>query len=250
MSRLSVLPRAAIVLIAAASGALLLLSAGASGCGPDPTPSIDAGTDAKIGCTLPFIGDATKPTEIEIIALKADYTSTPVAEGDGVALLFPPQGGRVIFAGVRARNIDPCNIQLSGAVRDVDTAQLRVDARTINLEATADGWGISSEADIASFANVPMCPNQWSKTNIYGTKYELEVSITDRAKHKTTKKVTVIPACAEPDNEAECTCICRGGYVLGEVCGGTSTSSSSSSGAGGSSSSSGSGSGGAGGKSP
>lgn len=248
MSRLSALPRAAIALIAAASGALLL-SAGASGCGPDPTPPVDAGADAKVGCTLPFIGDATQPTEIEIIALKADYTSVPVAAGDSVALLFPPQGGRVIFAGVRARNVDPCNLQLSGAVRDLDTAQLRVDARTINLEATSDGWGRSSDADIASFANVPMCPNQWSKTNIYGTKYELEVSITDRAKHTTTKKVTVTPACAEPENEAECTCICRGGYVLGESCNGTSTSSgssSTSSGAGGSSSSSG----GAGGKSP
>lgn len=243
MSRVSVMPRAAILVIAAASGSLFV-SAGASGCGPDPTPSVDAGTDAKIGCTLPFIGDSTKPTEIELIALKADYTSAPVAEGDGVALLFPPQGGRVIFAGVRARNIDPCNLQLSGAMRDLGTAQLRVDSRTINLEPTSDGWGQSSDADVASFANVPMCPNQWSKTDIYGTKYELEISITDRAKHTTTKKVTVIPACAEPDNAAECTCICRGGYLLGEMCSGTSTSSSSS----GTGSSSGSG--GAGGKSP
>lgn len=240
MSRVSALPRAAIFLIAASSGALFV-SAGASGCGPEPTPPVvDAGTDVKVGCTLPFIGDSTKETELEIIVLKADYTSTPVAEGDSVALIFPPQGGRVIFAGVRARNIDPCSIQLAGALRDLDTAQLRVDARTINLEATSDGWGSSSDADIASFANVPICPNQWSKTNIHGTKYELEVSITDRAKHKVTKKVSVIPACAEPENAAECNCICKGGYILGEMCdGGVATSSSS-----------GSGSGGAGGMSP
>jgi hypothetical protein len=242
MSRLNALPGAAIVLIAAASGALLL-SAFASGCGPDTNPPVDAGSDVVVGCTLPFIGDSTKPTELELIVLKADYTSTPVAEGDSVALLFPPQGGRVIFAGVRARNVDPCGVQLTGAVRDLDTQQLRVDARTINLEATSDGWGKSSDADIASFANVPMCPNQWSTTNIYGTKYELEVTITDRAMHKTTKKIAVVPACAEPENAAECTCICRGGYVLGEACdGGASTSSSS--GGGGSSSSSSSGAGG------
>lgn len=235
MSRVSALPRAAILLIVAASGALLFLSAGAAGCGPDPTPPADAGADVHVGCMLPFIGDSTKATEIELIALKTDYTSVPVVEGDSVALIFPPQGGRVIFAGVRARNIDPCGIQLSGLLRDRDTAQIRVDSRTINLAATTDGWGASSEGDIASFANVPMCPNQWSATNIYGTSYELEVSITDRAKHKTTKKVTVIPACAEPENAVECACICRGGYVLGEMCdSGTSTSSaSSSSGAGG-----------------
>ena len=227
MSRLSALPGAAILLIAATSGALLL-SAFASGCGPDTNPPVDAGSDVVTGCTLPFIGDSTKPTELELIVLKADYKATPVAEGGSVALLFPPQGGRVIFAGVRARNVDPCSIQLAGAVRDLDTQQLRVDARTINLEATSDGWGASSEADIASFANVPMCPNQWSKTNIYGTKYELEVTITDRAKHKTTKSTTVIPACAEPENAAECACICQGGYVLGEACDGGATTSSSS----------------------
>lgn len=227
MSRLSALPGAAILLIAATSGALLL-STLASGCGPDTNPPVDAGSDVVVGCTLPFLGDSTKPTELEIIALKANYTSAPVAEGDTVALLFPPQGGRVIFAGVRARNLDPCGVQLSGAVRDVGTGQLRVDSRTINLEATSDGWGGSADGDIASFANVPMCPNEWSKTNIYSTKYELEVTITDRAKHKTTKKIGVVPACAEPENAAECACICKGGYVLGEACdGGTTTSSSS-----------------------
>ncbi len=234
MSRVSVLPRAAIFLIAASSGALLF-SAGVSGCGPGPetNPPVDAGTDAKVGCTLPFIGDSTKEPEIEIIALKADYTSAPVAEGDSVALLFPPQGGRVIFAGVRARNIDPCSIQLTGALRDLDTSQLRVDARTINLEERTDGWGSSSDADVASFANVPICPNQWSKTDIYGTKYQLEITITDRAKHKVTKTVGVIPACAEPENAAECACICKGGYVLGETCEGTTTTSSGSSSSGG-----------------
>ena len=226
MSRERALGRAAILVIAAASGSLLL-SAGASGCGPETKAPTDAGADVITGCTQPFIGDATKPTELEIVALKADYTSTPVAEGDSVALLFPPQGGRVIFAGVRARNIDPCNVQLAGAVRDLDTKQLRVDSRTINLEPTSDGWGKSSDADIASFANVPMCPNEWSKTDIYGTKYQLEITVTDRAKHSTTKSVGVTPACAEPDNAAECACICKAGYVLGEMCnGGTSTSSS------------------------
>jgi hypothetical protein len=220
MSRSTALLRAAILLIAAAAGSFIL-GAGASGCGPETiSPPVDAGTDAKTGCMLPFIGDATKDLEIEIIALRPDYTSVPVAEGDSVALLFPPQGGRVIFAGVRARNVDPCSAQLTGAVRDLDTKQLRVDSRTINLEATDDGWGRSADSDIASFANVPMCPNSWSKPNIYGTKYELELTLVDRAKRKVTKTVGVIPACAEPDNAAECACICKGGYVLGEMCDG------------------------------
>lgn len=215
--------RAAILLSAAAASSILL-GAGASGCGPEPISPADAGTDAgadaRTGCQLPFIGDPTKELEIEIIALRADYTSAPVAEGDSVALLFPPQGGRVIFAGVRARNVDPCNAQLTGALRDLDTKQIRADARTVTLEATDDGWGRSADSDIASFSNVPMCPNSWSKPNIYGTKYELELTLTDRTKREVTKKVNVIPACAEPENAAECACICKGGYVLGEMCDG------------------------------
>ena len=219
MSRSTALLRAAILLTAGAAGSLTL-GAGAPGCGPETNPPVDAGTDARTGCMRPFIGDETKEIEIEIIALRPDYSSVPVAEGDSVALLFPPQGGRVIFAGVRARNVDPCSAQLTGAVRDLDTKQVRVDSRTINLEATDDGWGRSVDSDIASFANVPMCPNSWSKPNIYGTKYELELTLTDRAKRKGTKKVGVIPACAEPENAAECACICKGGYVLGEMCDG------------------------------
>lgn len=212
--------RRAAILLSAAAASAILLGVAASGCGPEPSPPVeaDAGTDAKTGCTRPFIGDAAKDLELEIIALGADYTSTPVAEGDSVALIFPPQGGRVIFAGVRARNVDPCNAQLTGAVRDLETKQIRVDSRTINLEATDDGWGRSADSDIASFANVPMCPNSWSKPNIYGTTYELEVTLTDRAKRKMTKTVNVIPACAEPENAAECACICKGGYILGEMC--------------------------------
>src|SRR4051812_48518258 len=145
MPRSNPAARAAIALIALA-GAALAVSVGASGCGPEPAPSTDAGPDAHAGCTKPFIGDASKPLEIEIIALKADYTAAPVSAGDGVALLFPPQGGRVVFAGVRARNVDPCGAQLTGSVRDLATQQISVDSRTINLQATDDGWGQSAES--------------------------------------------------------------------------------------------------------
>ena len=223
---------AALLLIAAATGTFLL-SVATAGCGPETSPPADAGTDAKVGCQLAFIGDAAQPIELEIIALKADYTSTKVAEGDAVALLFPPQGGRVIFAGVRARNLDPCGVELIGSLRDLDTQQIRSDMRTINLRASADGWGQSADTDIASFANVPICPNEWSKPNIYGTKYQLELTLIDRAKHQVMKTVGVTPVCAEPENAAECACICKGGYVLGEMCSSSDAGSSGSSGAGG-----------------
>ena len=36
--------------------------------------------------------------------------------------------------------------------------------------------------------------------------------------HWCGQTLKVIPACAEPAHEAECLCICQGGYVLGQSC--------------------------------
>jgi hypothetical protein len=186
-----------------------------SGCSAEPPPVPD---DAGPSCPLPFLGDKKRTPEIELIALRADRTSAPVRDGDEVAMIFPPQGGRVIFAGVRATNIDPCGVKLAGALRDLQTMQVRVDARTINLMPSGDGWGRSDDTDISSFANVPVCPNQWAKADLYGNEYELKIVLEDRHDHSVIKSAKVILSCAEPENVAECRCICKGGYVLGEPC--------------------------------
>lgn len=185
------------------------------GCSAEPPP---VPADAGPSCPLPFLGDKDRPPEIELTALRADRTSAPVSDGDTVAMIFPPQGGRVIFAGVRATNIDPCGVKLAGALRDLVTMQVRVDARTINLQPSGDGWGRSDDTDISSFANVPVCPNQWAKADLYGNEYELKIVLADRHEHTVTKSAKVIPSCAEPEYLADCSCICKGGYVLGERC--------------------------------
>jgi hypothetical protein len=185
-------------------------------CSPAPSaPAPDAG---PTGCKLSFLGDATKPPTLEALALGADMTSVPIADGAEVTLAFPPQGGRVIFAGVRATNVDPCAVQLTGAIRDETTMQVRLDSRTINLLPDGDGGGASDPVDISTFANVPVCPNEWSRTNLYGTEYQLELSILDREGRAASLKRKVVPQCAEPAHVVDCLCICSGGYVLGETC--------------------------------
>ncbi|APR83621.1 Hypothetical protein A7982_08970 [Minicystis rosea] len=190
-----------------------------TGCSdPAPMPS-DGGVDAgPHGCTTGFVGDGTKEPEIVITVLGPGTTLTEVAEGGAVPLIFPPQGGRVIFAGARARNLEACGATVTGALRDPTTKQVRLDARTVNLVPAGDGWVETDPTDISSFSNVPVCPNQWSMTDLYGAAYELEITIADRSGRTVTKKVSVKPACAEPESEAECLCICKGGYVLGESC--------------------------------
>ena len=183
---------------------------------PSPLPTPDAGPS----CPLPFLGKEGEAPAVELTALRADSTSVKVLDGDPVAMILPPQGGRVIFAGVRATNIEPCGVTLTGVLRDLVTRQVRVDRRTINLRALGDGWGGSDDDDISSFANVPVCPNQWATADLYGAEYELSIVLTDQHGHEVTSAAKVIPACAEPDNWAECTCICKSGYVLGQRCDG------------------------------
>ena len=62
------------------------------GCSPDSPP---------VGpCGLPYLGDARQPLSFAPTAVGLDLKSGPLEEGGKVALLVPPQGGRVAFIGV------------------------------------------------------------------------------------------------------------------------------------------------------
>jgi hypothetical protein len=200
--------------------ALLALAACSS---PKGSPA-DGGPDS---CPVGFLGDGGA-LDFSVTVLRADDSVVQVDAGDTVPMLFPPQGGRVIFVGVDATNVDGCGLQLTGAVRDLKTQEVRVDSRTINLIPIGGGHGVSGKtgesvaAAIANFANVAVCPNEWSSTNLYGTLYGLEVTVQDKEGRQLTKKLDVTPVCGEPARVAECECICQGGYVLGQECDGGS----------------------------
>ena len=156
-----------------------------------------------------------------IDVLQADGTVAPLAQGDALPLLFPPQGGFVSYVGVSATNVESCGVQITGALRDLSTQEVRVDSRTINLQPTQSGWGASGANGMASasnFSNIPACPNEWSSTNIYGTLYGLEVTLQDARGHTITSKIDVTPQCAQPDLVSQCLCWCQKGYVLGQAC--------------------------------
>jgi hypothetical protein len=174
--------------------------------------------DGGPACTLAYLGDVAAPIDMKIVARGASGSAVPIDEGADVALVFPPQGGRVIFVGPRATNVDPCYVKLTGALRNETTNAVRVDVRTVNLTPTGDGHGQSLDTDISSFANVPTCPNQWSSIDLYDQTYKLELTIEDRNHKTVTKTIHVVPRCAEPDREVECRCICKAGYVLGQPC--------------------------------
>jgi hypothetical protein len=188
--------------------------------GCSPADHTDAGVpalDAAI-CGVGFLGDPAQPIAMSVISLGASGVSSEVHDGSSIDLLFPPQGGRVVFVGVRATNIDPCGVTLSGALRDPTNNQVRVDIRPVDLVPDDAGFGSSDDGVISTFSNIPVCPNQWSATDTFGHPYQLEIALTDRAGRAADAKIHVVPQCAEPDKLTECLCLCKTGYVLGENC--------------------------------
>lgn len=211
-------------LFARASLLLVGLTAGcstSSGNGsPDAAPPPSDG-----GCGVGFLGDPSKDIDFEMRALLPDGTDAPLNEGGNLSIIFPPQGGRVAFIGVRATNVDPCGVQLTGALRDESTQLVRVDARTVNLIPSGDGWGTSAPASQTvsaardTYSNVPLCPNQWASSDVFDHEFIVEVTLRDRLKRTTTKTIKATPRCNEPGRTVECKCLCKLGYVLGEPCG-------------------------------
>lgn len=166
-----------------------------------------------------FVGDPGAAATMTLMVLNADDTVTDLLDGGALPLRFPPQGGRVGFVGVRANNVVPCGVQLSGVLRDPTTQQVRLDARTVNLRVLDGGTEAQSLAtSISTWANIPLCPNQWASRDVFGNTFELEVSLTDRGGRTVSRSMNVVPYCAEPDRLEGCQCICREGYVLGETC--------------------------------
>jgi hypothetical protein len=190
---------------------------GAGGRGAS-TGNPSSGTGV-VGCKqLPYVGDPASPIEMTLIARGPEATTTDLTNGSAMPMVLPPQGGRVIFAGVRAKNLDPCNVEILGSLRDKTTKQVRIDERTVNLQIGSDGLAESVPGDISNFANVPTCPNQWASTDIQGNTFELTVTLTDRSGKNASVTLDVVPFCSEPDNETECLCKCKQGYILGQTC--------------------------------
>jgi hypothetical protein len=198
------------------------------GCSSDPVrPPPDGGPAADSDCPAGFLGDSSKPAAIELLAVRADGTSAKLGPGDDLALILPPQGGRVAFVGARATNLDGCGVQLVGLLRDTSSKQIRTDGRTVNLNRAPDGWGttgstttdVTDVGAISNFSNIPLCTNQWSDRDVFDAPYELEVTLTDRGGRSAVAKMQVTPRCSEPGKELGCRCLCKKGYQLGETCG-------------------------------
>lgn len=205
-----------------AAGARVLVACSLVACSHHDDTTSDAGNDAST-CGAGALGNPNAPIDFQITS-PGDTADVVLNEGSTVPIALPPQGGRVIFLGVRATNLEACSVQLSGALRDEATNQVRIDARTVNLVAAGDGWGTSAiqgtspSSQLASYSNVPVCPNEWASTDVFDHTFRVEVTLTDRHGRSATKSVHVVPKCVDDIQYSRCQCICIKGYVLGQSC--------------------------------
>ncbi|MGH7271445.1 MAG: hypothetical protein ACREJ3_13530, partial [Polyangiaceae bacterium] len=145
----------------------MIAAIGCAACSSPQSESSDGGGEP---CSAVFLGDAGGAPDFDFIVIGADGSVAPLSDGGTVMLVAPPQGGRVIYVGVRATNVDGCGLQLKGALRDEASGKVTVDMRTINLIPEGGGWGASGTASApvaANFANVAACPNGWSSTDLF-----------------------------------------------------------------------------------
>ena len=142
-----------------------------------------------------------------------------VADGDSIPMEPPPQGGYVMYIGAAARNVDGCNINLAGTLRDPQTgSELGFDARDTNLVVGSDGWGRSDATDNSNESNVNACPDYTPADRVNGT-FELEMKVTDRGGRTASVSHSVKLVCDPSLTGAElanCMCTCAANYKLGK----------------------------------
>lgn len=169
-----------------------------------------------------FIGDQSKDPEIGLVYRSSDGVMHELAAGGQVPLILPPQGGKVMFIGVRAKNIDGCPVTLTASLRDQCTNNLvALEERPVTLEATGDGW-LTPKVPTAleNYSNLPACPRASIDRDINNEPYELTIKVEDKTGRKGSVKMMVTPACMDSSEKDQCECECAAEYRQGLACSG------------------------------
>lgn len=142
-------------------------------------------------------------------------------DGDPVDLIFPLQGGFVLFVGARIQNMNVCRNELSSTLRDPATGIIHAfEKRIVDFPIPADDWGQPDLRDPANVANVPVCPD-YTNRDVVDTDWKLEVKVRDLDGREAFASRLVRPACrqSDPGQRARCACECSANYYFGK-CGG------------------------------
>jgi hypothetical protein len=132
-----------------------------------------------------------------------------------VPLVAPPQGGDVLYAAARVRNMDSCSVQVSGQLSDPATGnELAFDSRPADLVAGSDGWGRPPDPIVAYVSNLPLCPDN-NTVDIQGRPAKLTVTMKDKAGRVASVSQMVVPTCMQGDPVERNLCVCDCSAIQG-----------------------------------
>src|SRR5262245_42866748 len=113
-------------------------------------PNGNTEADAEPPCAIGFVGDQDAAPEITLVVREGgmidpltgagEGTMRPLLDGDPVPIVKPPQGGKVIFPGIRARNVDVCGTYIKSWLVDCEGHPLALDKRRTYFRVAEDGW--------------------------------------------------------------------------------------------------------------
>ena len=140
-----------------------------------------------------------------------------LADGDALGLAVPGQGGYVLYAGVRARNLQACGVTMSAQLVDGTTGQslTGLDQRQSDLTTPSGDYFLPANDELLfALPNIPACPDPLGK-GVQGKSIVLQVTVTDRTRFKAaTVRVNVVPTCPQ-SLQANCQCVCGPNYQAG-----------------------------------
>lgn len=150
------------------------------------------------------------PPEIAIALRGVDGSVMQTTNGSAAPIVGAPQGGFIVLAGFRARNMDVCT-DLTAAIRDESDANriVSLEQRPAQLVLGTDGWMTPALPDeLFNWANLPACPNAALTRDLAGQSWLLEITVRDKNGRTASASQHVVPFCAEPALEEYCMDVC------------------------------------------
>jgi hypothetical protein len=165
-----------------------------------------------------FVGSPGATPEIQLIH-RTDDGFRVMSDGDAIPIVTPPQGGKVILPGVRARNLR-CTVQITATLVDpCDAATISLESRPIVLAEGDDGWAVPADpVSLSSYANLQTCPRPGAGRDLEGEEYRLRIQVRDEEGRQAAAEMRVTPTCGEDFALVECQCECDRDYQLGQAC--------------------------------
>jgi hypothetical protein len=184
--------------------------------------ALTACAGSGVGCggsKTPDAGDGL-PLAVDPAMYALDMTLVDLHDGDTIDLLYPPQGGFVLFAGAKVRHLAESVVELRGRLLGLDGTPHGEDVRTVAMITSLSDPTIATP-DLKSYlsvANIPVCPST-STTDLYDKMYLLEVQVTElQSKRVGVGRRMVTASCRQSDATqlALCRCECGANFMIGK----------------------------------